>query len=68
VVTWTIAIGDELPRREVHRQYGGSPQNGMTRARGTDNLLLFSSASGRRYGYNFDGWRPDGAFHYTGEG
>lgn len=60
--------GDELPRREVHNQYGGSRQSGMTRAARTDNLLLFSSTSGLRYGYDFDGWKADGAFHYTGEG
>ncbi len=34
----------------------------------TENLLLFSSSSGSRYGYDFDGRKSDGAFHYTGEG
>jgi hypothetical protein len=23
---------------------------------------------GKKYGYNFDGWMPDGCYHYTGEG
>jgi hypothetical protein len=38
----------------------------MTRA--GDNLLLFSSDSGKLYGYDFDGPKSDGAYHYTGEG
>jgi hypothetical protein len=65
---WDIAIGEVLARRAVHERFGGSRQNGMTRAGQSDDLLLFSSTSGLRYGYNFDGWRSDGAFHYTGEG
>jgi hypothetical protein len=66
---WDLDLGAELPRREVHDLVGGgSRQNGMTRAGSSDNLLLFSSSSGIRYGYNFDGWKSDVAFHYTGEG
>ncbi|EXG81157.1 hypothetical protein CryarDRAFT_2263 [Cryptosporangium arvum DSM 44712] len=58
-----------MTRREVHEVVGGgSRQNGMTRAGGSDNLLLFSSSTGSRYGYNFDGWKADGVYHYTGEG
>ena len=35
----------------------------------TPNVLLFTSRSaGEQFGYNFDGWHPDGTFHYTGEG
>jgi hypothetical protein len=32
------------------------------------NVLLFTSSAGQKYGYVFDGWHPDGTFHYTGEG
>lgn len=67
-MSWNLEMGEELPRREVHGRFGGSRQSGMTRAGGSDNLLLFSSPSGGRYGYSFDGWGLDGAFHYTGEG
>ena len=68
-MAWNLDPGQELSRREVHDLAGGgSGQNGMTRPRGSSDLLLFSSSSGSRYGYNFDGWKPDGAFHYTGEG
>ena len=65
---WDIAVGEELSRREVHDRFGGSRQSGMTLVAGTDILLLFSSPSGRRYGYGFDGLKADGAYHYTGEG
>jgi hypothetical protein len=68
-MAWDLEPGAELPRREVHDLAGGgSRQNGMTRAGSSGNLLLFSSSSGSRYGYNFDGLKADGAFHYTGEG
>ncbi|OJF10218.1 hypothetical protein [Couchioplanes caeruleus] len=68
-MAWDLSPGDELSRREVHELVGGgSRQNGMTRVRYSDNLLLFSSSAGTRYGYNFDDWKSDGAFHYTGEG
>jgi hypothetical protein len=29
--------------------------------------IIFTAPSGNKYGY-FDGWQPDGCFHYTGEG
>lgn len=68
-MAWDLDIGTELTRREVHELVGGgSRQNGMTRAGNSENLLLFSSSSGSRYGYDFDGEKSDGAFHYTGEG
>jgi hypothetical protein len=68
-MAWDLELGAELPRREVHDLVGGgSRQNGMTRVGSSDNFLLFSSSSGNRYGYNFDGWKSDRAFHYTGEG
>lgn len=65
-MAWTLAPGTAVARRLVHQEYGGSRQGGMTRA--GDNLLLFSSDSGKLYGYDFDGPKSDGAYHYTGEG
>jgi len=67
-VVWDISVDDVLARRAVHERVGGSQQSGMTRAGQSSDLLLFSSSSGLRYGYDFDGWKSDGAFHYTGEG
>jgi hypothetical protein len=29
--------------------------------------MIFTAPAGHKYGY-FDGWQPDGCFHYTGEG
>jgi hypothetical protein len=65
---WDISMDQVLPRRSVHERYGGSQQGGIAPSAVTANVLLFSSPSGKRYGYDFDGERSDGAFHYTGEG
>lgn len=65
---WDLAVGETLPRREVHRRYGGAPFGGIEPSRSTPNVLLFTNpASGEQHGY-FDGWADDGCFHYTGEG
>ncbi|MCX4470690.1 hypothetical protein OOK41_10290 [Micromonospora sp. NBC_01655] len=65
---WDIQLGDVLVRRQLHQRVGGSWQGGITRPANSSDVLLFSSPAGARFGYDFDGWRPDGAFHYTGEG
>jgi hypothetical protein len=61
-------MDEVLPRRAVHDQFGGSRQGGISPAARTGNILLFTSEEGRRYGYDLDGPRDDGSFHYTGEG
>ena len=67
-VNWELTVGQALPRREVHRRYGGAPYGGIEPSRSTPNVLLFTNpASGEQHGY-FDGWADDGCFHYTGEG
>lgn len=63
-----LVVGEELRRTEVHDKYGGSRQGGIASAPKTGNVLLFTSAAGPQYGYDYDGWSEDGAFHYTGEG
>jgi hypothetical protein len=65
---WDLPVGAELMRREIHDRFGGGRQAGITRASGTSDFLLFSSNIGKRRGFNFDGWKSDGAFHYSGEG
>jgi hypothetical protein len=67
-MSWDIAIGEELKRRLLHDRYGGQRQGGISTPAGSPNILLFTSDSGRSYGYNFDGSHSDGTFHYTGEG
>lgn len=67
-MAWDIQIGDVVVRRQLHQRVGGSWQGGITRPAKSADVLLFSSPAGARFGYDFDGWKPDGAFHYTGEG
>lgn len=66
---WAIPVGDVRRRRQIHAEYGGGRQGGMEPSAKTRNVLLFTGPGGRSSGYDvFDGWHPDGTFHYTGEG
>src|SRR5215211_1952899 len=68
-IEWTVAVGETLPRREVSQQYGGGWYGGIEPSRRTPNVLIFSKPEvSERYGYAYDGWHPDGTYHYTGEG
>ena len=60
--------GREYRREEIHRQLGGQRSSGIVTPRAAPVVLLFSSPSGRAYGYR-DGWSEDGRWYfYTGEG
>lgn len=64
---WTLSIGDRIKRTELHSQFGGSGQSGISPSRRSPNVFIFSeAASGKQHGY-IDSWK-DGCFHYTGEG
>jgi hypothetical protein len=68
-VGWELAVGETLPRRDVHAKFGGSRQSGIAPSSTSPNVLVFTNpAKGEKFGYNFDGWHADGTFHYTGEG
>jgi len=63
-----LVTGQTLPRREVHRLYGGQRQGGIATPDGLNAVLFFTDpAKGRRHGY-YDGLATDGRFHYVGEG
>lgn len=65
---WRLSPGDQIKRTDLHAQYGGSGQNGITRSASTPNVLIFTDpASGNQHGY-FDEWGEDGFFYYSGEG
>ena len=65
---WTLAPGQQIIRKELQEQFGGRTQGGIGPSRKTPNVFIFSDPiAGEPHGY-FDGWREDGAFHYTGEG
>jgi hypothetical protein len=64
---WTLQPGDEIERKRLHADFGGSGQGGITPSGRTPNVFVFSDPSeGEQHGY-VDRWR-DGVFHYTGEG
>lgn len=54
-------------RRDLHDQYGGQRQGGISTPTGHPFVMLFSSPRGKEYGYD-DGWHDDDLYYYTGEG
>jgi len=64
---WGLRPGQRIKRTELHAKYGGRRQGGIAPSTVSPNVMIFSGPAGQKYGY-FDGWQPDGCFHYTGEG
>ena len=62
-----FTIGATYRRRDLHAQFGGQQQGGISTPRARPIILLFTGKSGHQYGYR-DGFQPDGMFWYTGEG
>lgn len=63
-----LVKGQSLPRREVHRKYGGQQRGGIATPDALNAVLFFTEPEkGRRHGY-YDGLAADGRFHYVGEG
>ncbi|PWG16183.1 HNH endonuclease signature motif containing protein [Salibaculum griseiflavum] len=61
-------IGKLYDRIELHEQFGGGRQSGISPSRSHPIIFLFSGKSGKNYGYE-DGWQQsEGVFLYTGEG
>ncbi|MBQ0925945.1 KAP family P-loop NTPase fold protein [Saccharopolyspora endophytica] len=65
---WDLEPGTVLRRTEVHARFGGNRQSGIAPIANSPNVLVFTGKGGAQYGYDYDGWRSDGAFYYTGEG
>jgi 5-methylcytosine-specific restriction protein A len=59
--------GQVYRRRELHDQYGGQRQGGISTPSRYPFVMLFTGESGEQHGYA-DGWSADGLFLYTGEG
>jgi 5-methylcytosine-specific restriction protein A len=59
--------GHVYRRSELHNQYGGQRQGGISTPSRYPFILLFTGESGEQHGYA-DGWSEDGLFLYTGEG
>lgn len=64
----SLVVGETYRRRSLHERYGGQRQGGISTPRSVPAIFLFTSDSGRQYGYSFDGFREGGVFWYTGEG
>lgn len=54
-------------RRDLHANYGGQQQGGISTPSEHPMIFVFTGESGTHYGYE-DGWDDDGVFCYTGEG
>ncbi|MBF9072233.1 restriction endonuclease [Streptacidiphilus sp. NEAU-YB345] len=65
---WDLKPGQVIERKRLHVRFGGRTQGGIGPSAKTPNVMIFTDpVAGERYGY-YDGWMPDGLFHYTGEG
>jgi 5-methylcytosine-specific restriction protein A len=61
-------VGHVYHRRgDLHAEYGGQQQGGISTPANYPLIFLFTSDSGSEHGYT-DEFRPDGTFWYTGEG
>lgn len=63
-----FVVGQEYSRRdEIHLNYGGSRQSGISSSATCPAIFLFTGDTGEQYGYR-DDFDPSGVFSYTGEG
>ena len=62
-------IGEKYSRaKDIHDQYGGTRQSGISPSGSHPFIFLFTGDSGEAYGYE-DGWQQDeSVFLYTGQG
>ena len=66
---WTITVGREVKRTELHDEYGGARRGGIEPSAKTANIFIFTNPEkGKQYGYSFDRELEDGTFEYTGDG
>jgi len=60
--------GEYYKRSEIHDQFGGNRQRGISASAKEPVIFIFSGVSGAQYGYS-DGWNEEKTmFMYTGEG
>jgi 5-methylcytosine-specific restriction protein A len=62
-----LVQGEVYRRRDLHKQFGGQQQGGISTPGRHRVVLLFTGEAGEQYGYR-DGWSNGGIFLYTGEG
>ncbi len=65
---WSLTPGETILRKDLQDQFGGRRQGGIGPSATSRNVLLFTDSKvGPQHGY-VDSWKPDGCYHYTGEG
>ncbi|MBT2235078.1 restriction endonuclease [Nonomuraea sp. NEAU-A123] len=65
---WSLQPNQQIERKKLHEDFGGRTQGGIGPSSRTPNVFVFTDPiAGEKHGY-FDGWMPDGLFHYSGEG
>ncbi|MDU8996421.1 EVE domain-containing protein [Streptomyces mirabilis] len=65
---WDLQPGDEIRRVDLHTQYGGSRQGGISPSKTSNNVIFFTDPrTGEQHGYE-DVWESEDHFRYTGEG
>ena len=57
--------GREYRRSDLHKQFGGQEQGGISTPSRYPLILLFTGEAGEQYGYA-DGWTNEGLFFYVG--
>jgi 5-methylcytosine-specific restriction enzyme A len=68
MTTLNFELGDIYNRRrDLHGQFGGQQQGGISTPSRAPYIFLITGESGEQYGYH-DGWNEDGVYLYTGEG
>ena len=67
--TEMFVVGQKYSRaKDIHDQYGGTRQSGISPSASHPFIFLFTGDSGEAYGYE-DGWQADdGVFLYAGQG
>ena len=60
-------VGEIYIRKDIHDEYGGQRQGGISTPSGYPIIFLFSGESGEQYGYD-DGFQSTDLFQYYGEG
>lgn len=65
---WDLLPGQTVRRVDLHRQFGGNGQSGISPCADSPHVLVFTdSRSGDQLGY-VDQWATDDTFLYAGEG
>lgn len=66
-MTWELQPGETILRKELHDDYGGKRQGGISPSNSSPNVMVFTDPeTGHQHGY-LDRWE-EGLLHYTGEG